>query len=73
MQTFWNTNNGGITGNTSSGKTIYYAGPLDDIDVKNYGLYVNKYVDDEVELLIGIKNIANPNYNYLYIKDVLLV
>ncbi len=60
-----------VTGELTNGRTIYYAGPEESIDVKNYGLIVNKAIDSNVSLLIGTE-ISEPDYNYQYIVDPLL-
>ncbi|MBK9333401.1 MAG: hypothetical protein IPM96_13600 [Ignavibacteria bacterium] len=58
-----------ISGNITNGKTIYFVGGTGTFYIKNYGLFVNNEIDSNVDLLIGIKNEMDPDYNYLYIED----
>jgi hypothetical protein len=60
-----------VTGNTTSGRTIYYPGPEESINIKNYGLFVNKAIDSAVNLLVG-PELGNIDYNFQYIEDPLL-
>jgi len=60
-----------ITGDLTNGRTIYFAN-TNDINLKNYGLFVNKEIDTNIKLLIGIENTSDPDYNYLYIVDPIL-
>ncbi len=55
-----------VSGNVSSGKTIFRAGST-AINVKNLGLFVNKAIDeDKIKLEIGL-GLDDPDYNYKYI------
>ena len=55
-----------VSGNVSSGKTIFRAGST-AINVKNLGLFVNKAIDEDMIILeIGL-GLDDPDYNYKYI------
>ena len=53
----------------SNGSTIFYNISSPNIEVKNIGLFVNNTIGSNVDLLVGIRNEMDPDYNYLYIKD----
>lgn len=61
-----------VVGNTNDGKTIHYS-PSGSIDIKNYGLLVNKAIDEsKIVLKIGT-GLTPPSpdvYNYQYIVSL---
>lgn len=59
-----------IVGNTTDGKTIYYA-PSGSVIIRNYGLFANKAVDEsKVNLKIGTGFTPPEEYNYQYIVSL---
>ena len=55
-----------VSGNTTSGKTIFRAGST-AINVKYLGLFVNRAIDEnKIILEIGL-GLDDPDYNYKYI------
>jgi len=48
-----------VTGSLTSGQTIYYSST--SINVKNYGLFVNKAIESNVNLIVG----TGSNYQYI--------
>ena len=55
-----------VTGNTSTGETIYTLIGANETLVKNIGLYVNKNIESHVNLEIG----TAANYKYIQSSDV---
>lgn len=53
----------------SNGSTIFYNISSPNIEVTNYNLFVNDPIGSNADLLIGIKNEMDPDYNFLYIED----
>ncbi|MCB0727537.1 MAG: hypothetical protein KDD00_08735 [Ignavibacteriae bacterium] len=57
----------------SDGHIIFFDETLfGNLEINNYGLFVNKEIDSNIKLLIGKDNSIPALYNYLYIVDILL-